>query len=97
MLVKLPDEDPKFVDCLKSATRYATASGAYRYAAYRYSALVADIERLQAENAKLRTAVQVQDQLISRARESAAALLDHVAQSDLIDSAPSRLRHHLER
>lgn len=84
MLIKLPDESVDDVNALIRATSQRTAAGAYRYAARRYAPMQSQIDQLQGEVTRLRNQLLLKDQVIDRARESAAALLDHVAQGDLL-------------
>lgn len=61
------------------------ASKAFRMAAFDAIDLARIVRDQKHEIAKLRQLIAVQNQTIERAADSARALLDHVAQGDLID------------
>lgn len=84
MLIKL-NADEDFIDRLREVTGERTGSKAVAAAYLAYIDQLDMIARLERENGRLREAVRVHQQVIRRARESAAALLDHVAQGDLIN------------
>jgi hypothetical protein len=85
MLVKITDAPDDLVTTLKELTGCWTASKAFKYAAHEYVIFSGRIRHLEDENKRLRQSLQVQQQVIDRARDSAAALLDHVAQGDLLN------------
>ncbi|WP_347506596.1 hypothetical protein [Pseudomonas anguilliseptica] len=84
MLVKIHADDD-FIERLKDVTGERTGSKAVAAAYLAYMDQLNMIARLERENGQLRETVRVHQQVIRRARESAAALLDHVAQGDLIN------------
>ena len=84
MLIKVHPED-ELVERLKEATGQRTGSKAVASAYVAYLDQLNMIARLERENGQLRERVRVQQQIIDRARDSAAALLDHVAQGELLN------------
>lgn len=84
MLVQLRDFPDDLADRLKSATHHRTASGAVQHACYDFLSQRTRIASLETKVAALEERLRVQQQVIERARDSAAALLDHVAQGDLL-------------
>ena len=85
MVVQLRDVMPGYADYLKLKTGESTASKAFIRAALIYADQLDMIARLERENGDLKQLVRVQQQIIERARSSASALLDHVAQKDLLN------------
>lgn len=83
MLIKF-EADDDYVERLKVLFDQRTGSKAAIAAFLAYGDQVNMIARLERENGQLRERVRVQQQIIDRARDSAAALLDHVAQGDLL-------------
>ncbi|GLX91898.1 hypothetical protein Pfra02_44660 [Pseudomonas fragi] len=69
---------------LRTQFQTSAASKAVTEAAKGFVAQTAQVARLQARVAELEMAVRVQRQVIEGARVSASALLDHVAQGDLL-------------
>ncbi len=84
MLVKF-EADQTFADRIKTLTGQAVASKAFYSAASDALELVEEVRDLRRQLADAHRQIQVQKQVIERARDSAAALLDHVAQGDLLD------------
>jgi len=84
MLIKFDAEQP-MVDILKMHTGQRVASKAYKIAAEDVPGLVEEVRQLRRQIADLRQVVAVQKQTIDRAADSARALLDHVAQGDLLN------------
>ncbi len=76
-----PDD---LADKLRAQFQTKAASKAVIDAAKGFAAQAEQITRLRARVAELETAVRVQRQVIEGARVSASALLDHVAQGDLL-------------
>lgn len=76
-----PDD---LADALKTHFQTKAASKAVTDAAKGFAAQAEQITRLRARVVELETAVRVQRQVIDGARVSASALLDHVAQGDLL-------------
>ena len=83
MLIKF-EADQAYVEKLKEHFGQKTGAKAAMAAFLAYADQVNMIARLERENGQLRERVRVQQQVIDRARESASALLDHVAQGDLL-------------
>lgn len=83
MLIKFQADD-ELVSQLKKALGQSTGSKAVAEAATTYLDQLNMIARLEREIGTLRERCRVQQQVIDRARESASALLDHVAQGDLL-------------
>lgn len=86
MVIQLRDVEDWFVEDLKKLTGQATASKAFIHAAGSYSGHLDKIARLERDIISLNQRALVQMQLIERARDSAAALLDHVGQEDLFNA-----------
>lgn len=98
MLIKL-HADEGVVERLKVATRQRTGSKAVAEAYLSYLDQLDMIARLERENGQLREQVRVYQQTIVRARDAAIEFAELAAQGDLFqpkETAPSRLRHHLE-
>lgn len=85
MLVKLQDVPQELVDELKLKTGHVVASRAFSAAADAYLDQLNMIARLEREAGHLKERCRVQQQIIDRARDSASALLVHVAQGDLLN------------
>lgn len=83
MLIKF-EADEAYIEKLKDHFGQKTGSKAAVAAFLAYFDQVNMIARLERENGQLRERVRVQQQIIDRARDSAASLLDHVAQGDLL-------------
>lgn len=81
--------DEAFADKVMRMTGCRVASKAFNTAASMALRLESDLRLAADEISQLRRQVAVQAQVIERARESAAALLDHVAQGDMLDSVPT--------
>lgn len=82
MLIKFQADD-EYIEALKEATGQRVASKAAVSACLSYFDQVDMIARLERQVGRLSEAVRVQQQIIDRAKDSAAALLDHVAQKEL--------------
>jgi hypothetical protein len=84
MLIKF-DVDESEASMMKAHYGQNVASKAFRMAAFDAVDLSRILREQKQEIAKLRQLLAVQKQTIDRAADSARALLDHVAQGDLIN------------
>ncbi len=85
MLVKIKDAPDGLVSVLLDATGHKVASKAFLCAAAGYVFQLEEIAVLRQKLANLENRLAVAEQLIQRSRDSAAALLYHVAQGDLLN------------
>lgn len=84
MLIQLRDFPDGEAARLKLITQQRTASKAVERALSDYVQLRIRNRELKERIQALEEQIKVRDQVIERARESAAALLDHVAQTDML-------------
>jgi hypothetical protein len=84
MLIKFDAEQP-MVDMLKMHSGQRVASKAYKQCAEDAPGLAEEVRRLRRQIEDLKQVIAVQKQTINRAADAARALLDHVAQGDLIN------------
>jgi len=84
MLIKFQADDD-YVERLKEVTGQRTGAKAVAAAYLSYLDQLDMIARLEREIGQIKERCRVQQQVIDRARDSASALLDHVAQGDLLN------------
>lgn len=85
MLIKFQADD-SYIEQLKEVTGQRVGSKAVATAYLSYMDQLNMIARLEREVGQLKERCRVQQQVIDRARDSAASLLDHVAQGDLLNA-----------